>query len=175
MIALHLHFARKTPMHSNEKTLTRFYSAFAVLDADTMADCYGPDAAFSDPVFTLKGRREISGMWHMLCAATQAKGLAHWKLEFRDVQADATAGRAHWEAHYQFSATGRLVHNIIDAQFTFTPDGKIATHIDTFAFWRWSRQSLGAPGLLLGWTPFLRAKVRAQANANLQKFLARAS
>ncbi|MDB5894551.1 MAG: snoaL-like protein, partial [Rhodoferax sp.] len=38
----------------------------------------------------------------------------------------------------------------------------------------WSRQALGAPGMLLGWTPMLRNKVRAQAAANLRKFLAAA-
>ncbi len=32
--------------------------------------------------------------------------------------------------------------------------------------------ALGAPGLLLGWTPFLRAKVRRQASAGLRKYLA---
>jgi hypothetical protein len=48
----------------------------------------------------------------------------------------------------------------------------ITRHRDRFNFWSWSRQALGAPGLLLGWTPFLRQKVRAQAAANLQKFLA---
>ncbi|MEN9670596.1 MAG: hypothetical protein RL018_873, partial [Pseudomonadota bacterium] len=44
---------------------------------------------------------------------------------------------------------------------------------DSFNFWAWSRQALGAPGLLIGWTPFLRAKVQATANDNLQKFLAK--
>jgi hypothetical protein len=39
--------------------------------------------------------------------------------------------------------------------------------------WAWSRQALGAPGLLLGWTPFLRRKIRAQAAANLEKYIAR--
>jgi hypothetical protein len=39
-------------------------------------------------------------------------------------------------------------------------------------FWPWSRQALGAPGLLLGWTPLLRAKVQRQAGANLRKDLA---
>lgn len=65
-----------------------------------------------------------------------------------------------------------MVHNIIDGQFTFTPQGLIATHRDRFDFWAWSRQALGMPGLLLGWTPFLRSKVRATAAANLQKYLA---
>lgn len=159
-------------MHTNAQTLTRFYTAFAALDADTMAACYADDATFNDPVFSLQGRAQAGGMWRMLCAATRAKGRADWKLEFSDIQADATSGRAHWEAHYRFSATGRLVHNRIDAEFTFAPDGRIATHRDRFSFWHWSRQALGAPGLLLGWTPFLQTKVQAQAGAGLKKFLA---
>lgn len=161
-----------TPATNTQDTVTRFYTAFACLDADTMATCYGKDATFDDPAFSLRGQREVAGMWRMLCGATRAKGLADWALEFSNVQANGNSGKAHWEAHYKFSATGRLVHNIIDAEFTFTPEGLIATHHDTFDFWRWSRQALGAPGLLLGWTPFLRAKVRAQAGANLKKFLA---
>jgi ketosteroid isomerase-like protein len=33
-------------MNHNEQTLIRFYSAFAALDADTMANCYADDAIF---------------------------------------------------------------------------------------------------------------------------------
>ena len=51
--------------------------------------------------------------------------------------------------------------------------GLITRHTDRFDFWRWSRQALGAPGLLLGWSPFLRAKVRGQAAASLRRFLAK--
>ena len=159
-------------MHTNTQTLTKFYTAFANLDTDTMASCYADNATFDDPAFSLRGREQVGGMWRMLCSATKAKGMAHWKLEFSDIDADAAGGRAHWEAHYLFSATGRLVHNIIDGEFTFTPEGLIATHRDHFNFWRWSRQALGAPGVLLGWTPFLRSKVQAQAGSNLKKFLA---
>ncbi|WP_371414437.1 hypothetical protein [Acidovorax sp. 1608163] len=52
-------------------------------------------------------------------------------------QADR-GGRAHWETHYLFSATGRKVHNIIDGTITFTPNDLIATYRDHFSFWRWS-------------------------------------
>jgi hypothetical protein len=76
---------------------------------------------------------------------------------------------AHWDAHYTFSATGRAVHNAIDAQFTLR-DGLIVRHVDRFDFWRWSRQALGVPGWLLGWTPLLKAKVRAQAAKGLAAF-----
>lgn len=159
-------------MNANQQTVTKFYRAFQALDADSMVSCYAPDVRFDDPVFSLRGRREAGGMWRMLCAATQAKGREDWKLEFNAVQADGSSASAHWEAHYRFSASGRLVHNVIDAQFTFTPDSLIASHRDRFSFWRWSRQALGPAGLLLGWTPLLRAKVQAQAGANLKKFLA---
>ena len=158
-----------------EQTLRRLYDAFAVLDADTMASCYAPEARFDDEAFSLRGAREVGGMWKMLCSGTQAKGAAVWKLSYRDLEADATSGKAHWDAHYLFSATGRIVDNAIDSRFTFTPEGLIATQRDRFDFWRWSRQALGAPGLLLGWSPMLKKKVRATAAANLQAFLARNS
>ena len=155
--------------HANAELLNGFYRAFAALDADAMARCYAADASFQDEVFTLAGRDQIAAMWGMLCSATRTKGRADWSLEFSGVSADDQQGRAHWEAHYRFSATGRLVHNSIDAQFTFR-DGLIADHRDRFDFWSWSRQALGAPGWLLGWSPILRRKVQARAAANLKVF-----
>ena len=159
-------------MHANQRTLSDFYAAFAALDAEAMGRCYAPDARFEDEVFMLRGQREVAGMWRMLCTAAAAKGRDVWRLEATGIEADAQRGQAHWEADYRFSATGRLVHNRIDAEVTFDPQGLIATHRDRFDFWAWSRQALGTPGLLLGWTPMLRHKVRTQAAANLRKFLA---
>ncbi len=160
-------------MHANEATITRFYSAFAQLDADTMATCYADDVHFDDEAFSLRGKPQVMGMWRMLTDVTKAKGVDVWKLEYSGIQADAITGQAHWDAHYRFSATGRMVLNRIDAQFTFNPQGLIAVHRDSFDFWTWSRQALGAPGLLLGWTPFLRNKVRTTAAANLRKYMER--
>ncbi|MEY4099234.1 MAG: hypothetical protein RL300_405 [Pseudomonadota bacterium] len=160
-------------MNSNQQTLTRLYTAFATLDADTMASCYAEDAMFDDPAFSLKGRREISGMWHMLCAATLAKNRDDWRLEFSDVRADDGSGHVHWEAHYRFSVSNRLVHNIVEADFTFTPDGLIASHSDRFDFWRWSRQALGYGGWVLGWAPYFQKQVRVQTRAALTNYLAR--
>ena len=157
------------PAHANVAMLERFYGAFAALDADAMAACYADDARFDDEVFSLRGRSEIGDMWEMLCRATRQGGRDAWALEFSRVQADVVQGQAHWEARYRFSATGRAVHNRIDAGFEFR-DGMITAHRGCFDFWTWSRQALGAPGWLLGWTPFLRNKVRAQAASRLQAF-----
>jgi hypothetical protein len=154
----------------SKATIEKFYAAFAKLDGETMQACYAPNAHFEDEVFTLDGPRQIGGMWRMLCDATKAKGLAHWKIETSQV----TERSAHWDAHYLFSATGRHVLNRIDAAFEFDGNGLIVKHRDRFDFWAWSRQALGTPGLLLGWTPFLRNKVRAQAASNLKRFLEKA-
>ena len=157
----------------NKASIERLYAAFARLDGQAMQACYAENARFDDEAFSLQGRRQVGGMWRMLCEATQTKGLAHWKLDVSDIRAADGRGAAHWEAHYLFSVTGRRVHNIIDAEFEFDANGLIVKHRDRFDFWRWSRQALGTPGVLLGWTPFLRAKVRAQAASNLQRYLAK--
>lgn len=162
-------------MHPNQKSIETFYSAFARLDADTMAGCYAPEAQFDDEVFSLRGQRDVAGMWRMLCEATQARGRDDWRLTYCGVHAGADMGEAHWDAHYRFSSTGRIVDNSIDARFAFDPQGRILTHRDSFDFWRWSRQALGTPGYLLGWTPQLRAKVRRRARVSLSRFLARAA
>ncbi|MBA3594868.1 MAG: nuclear transport factor 2 family protein [Pseudomonadota bacterium] len=159
-------------MHASQQTLEMLYGAFARLDSVTMARSYSPDASFDDEVFSLRGHREVTGMWHMLCDATKAKGRDVWRLEYSGVAAEAATGQAHWEADYRFSATGRMVHNVIDSHFTFDSAGLIKTQRDNFDFWAWSRQALGAPGLLLGWSPFLKSKVRATAATNLKKYLA---
>ena len=153
-------------MHPNRELLARFYDALARRDGDAMAACYHPEVHFQDEVFSLHGAR-AGAMWQMLCA--RGKDLT---VEASDIEADADTGTAHWEPHYTFAATGRPVHNVIDAAFTFQ-DGLIRTHRDRFDFWSWARQALGTPGVLLGWTPWLRAKVAAEADRTLDQFVAR--
>lgn len=151
-------------MHPNEQLLETFYSAFAARDYAAMQACYQPAPEFADEVFTLKGK-EVGAMWHML-----SEGATDLQATHRDIQADDSSGRAHWEARYTFSSTGRKVHNIIEAEFRFEA-GRIATHRDRFDFWRWSSQALGPTGLLLGWTPTVHNRVRATARARLDRFI----
>jgi ketosteroid isomerase-like protein len=143
--------------HPNEDLTARFYAAFARLDGDAMAACYAPSAHFSDPVFTDLQGEEPGAMWRMLCARA----------------ADGDRGSAHWLADYTFS-TGRKVHNDVRAELRFE-NGLIADHRDSFSFYAWARQALGPTGWALGWTPLVRGKVRKQARAGLNEFLARPS
>lgn len=158
--------ANLAAMHPNAETIRAFYEAFARRDAEAMRACYTDDARFADEVFDLQGPR-VGAMWTMLCE--NARDL---DVTFRDVTADDTTGSAHWEATYTFSATGRRVHNVLDASFTFR-DGKIATHRDRFDLWRWSRMALGPMGTALGWSPIVRTKVRSTAARSLDAYLAK--
>lgn len=152
-------------MDPNAQLIEQFYSAFARRDYQGMIACYSPAVEFQDEIFSLQGKR-AGAMWHMLVAAGQDLRLIH-----NGIAADEARGKAHWEAWYTFSATNRPVHNVLDAEFRFR-DGKIVWHRDRFDFWRWSRMALGPSGLLLGWTPIVRNKVRQTAAANLEKFIA---
>lgn len=152
-------------MQTNAQLIEKFYTTFRSRDGETMAACYADEAVFSDPAFGVLHGREVGAMWRMLCA--RGRGL---EITFSDVQADDETGRAHWEAHYTFSSTGRKVHNIIDASFKFKA-GKIVEHHDRFNFWRWSSMALGPLGLLLGWTPLVQSRVRAQARRGLEAFM----
>lgn len=152
-------------MNPNEQLIEIFYLSFQKLDAIGMVDCYHANVEFSDPVFGKLNAAEAAGMWRMLCATAK-----NFELAFSEVAADGRKGKAHWEAQYDFSATGRRVHNKIDAMFEFQ-DGKIIRHTDSFDFWKWSAQALGAKGSLLGWTPLVKNKVRSQAREKLAKFM----
>lgn len=156
-------------MHPHAALIERFYAAFARRDAEAMAACYHKEIVFSDPVFgELRGER-AGDMWRMLCG--RAKDLA---IEASDVHAEDARGSARWVATYSFGKQGRKVRNIIDARFEFR-DGLIIRHEDSFPLWKWSRMALGPTGTLLGWTPLVRARIRADARRGLDAFVARRS
>lgn len=149
--------------------IDRFYTAFAALDAETMAACYAPDAVFRDPVFSLDSGADIGRMWTMLCRSVKADGADVWQLSHTVESESDTAAIARWTVRYRFSMTGRLVENRIESRFVLA-DGLIRRQDDSFDFWRWSRQALGPAGWLMGWSGALQDKVRAKAADRLGRF-----
>lgn len=152
-------------MHPNARLIEGFYRAFDAHDAGRMTACYADDVVFSDPVFTSLRGDEARAMWRMLCERGQDLRVVASRIE-----ADDARGSAHWDADYTFSATGRPVHNRVEARFTFR-DGKIVSHTDDFDLWRWAGMALGLKGKLLGWLPSVQASVRRRADAGLRAFL----
>jgi ketosteroid isomerase-like protein len=155
--------------NENDELIQRFYAAFGRGDGEAMAACYTPDARFDDPVFPGLTGSEPGDMWRMLTARA-----ADLEIELREHAAEGDTGHAHWIATYTFTQTGRPVVNDVRATFRFR-DGLIAEHRDEFSFHKWSKQALGAPGLLLGWTPIIRNATRKKARAGLDDFSQRAA
>jgi ketosteroid isomerase-like protein len=154
-------------MNGNEVIIRRFYTAFQQLDYTTMNNCYTTDAVFSDAVFGLLQGEELRAMWEMLC-----KNAKNFSLSFGDIQfLDEEYATCNWTANYTFSKTGRPVVNNVKAHMRIQ-NGKITEHTDKFDLWKWSRQALGLPGLLLGWSGLIQNKVHRTAKASLEKFRA---
>ncbi|TKC03292.1 nuclear transport factor 2 family protein [Pedobacter cryotolerans] len=152
-------------MNTNEQLINHFYTCFKNKDYKGMQACYADHATFSDAVFKNLNSAQVKAMWQMLIL----KG-KDMRIEFGQISANEKTGKAHWDAYYTFSATGKNVINKIDANFEFE-NGKIVKHIDDFNFYVWAKQALGTTGLLLGWTGFLKNKIQTTAMANLQKFM----
>lgn len=153
-------------MNRNEELICRFYTAFQQLDYRTMQECYSEDPIFNDPVFGILEGQAVGAMWEMLC-----RNARDFSLEFGNIQLlDEEYATCNWTARYTFSKTGRKVVNKIKAHMRIQ-DGKITEHTDEFDIWKWSRQALGASGLLLGWTGFIKSRIRKNARASLIKFM----
>ena len=142
----------------------RFYDAFTVRDWYTMSLLYAEHATFSDPVFPLLNAKGTRLMWQMLMSRAE-----DFEVDVNILEDSPARTRVNWVARYTFTATGRPVTNRVQTEMQLVA-GKIVRQQDTFSFWHWSAQALGTKGALLGWTPFVRNKVRAQASASLRDF-----
>jgi hypothetical protein len=146
--------------------ISKFYTAFASLNAEEMASCYHPQAIFNDEVFVnLKGGEPVM-MWKMLIE--RSKG--NLKINFSNVQENEEKGSTDWVAEYNFSATGKRVKNLIHAEFEFK-DGLIYRHTDRFNLHLWASQAMGWKGLLFGRFGFFKRKLQYRAGEALKKYI----
>ena len=151
----------------NEVLINTFYQAFKDKDAATMNACYAEHIVFEDPAFGRLNGDEVRAMWSMLIE----RGRKELKVSHEVIETTNGGATATWEAIYPFSKTLRIVHNKIHAQFIIE-EGKIVYHKDTFNIWKWSSMALGLPGMLLGWSGFMKNKIRQQALSALKKYMA---
>ena len=150
------------PSASAADVARAFYDAFSRHDAEGMVRLYHPQATFHDAVFGTLTAAQTAAMWRMLLGRAADMSVSSVLLG-----TEGQTARVRWDAHYKFSSTGRPVHNVVYARLT-VQDGLIIRHIDRFNFWVWSRQALGLPGLLLGWTPMMHRRVSRAALAGLR-------
>lgn len=152
-------------MTENEKTIVKFYAAFASNDALAMSKCYHPNVSFRDPIFGLLKGDNVYKMWKMLVESSNEA----LKIDVSNIKADEYVGSAQWTASYTFSKTNRKVINVIRAHFHFQ-DGLIIKHTDDFDLWKWSKQAFGLKGFLFGWTGYMHKKIHEKAISTLKKY-----
>jgi hypothetical protein len=150
--------------HLNKDILDGFYSAFSQKDTNRMLSYYSADVLFHDPVFGSLQGEQVAAMWRMLLE----RGGDDLHVTHRILSLNKDGGQVEWTARYNFGPRKRPVVNRIIATL-WIANGKIYQHEDHFDFWKWSRQALGLPGYLLGWTGYLRLKVRGMAKKGLEK------
>jgi len=150
---------------NNHKLIAEFYSAFAKYDAEAMVSHYHKDITFEDPVFGILKGDDTKNMWRMLIK----RGNGKLQITYSNLRVGDNKGSADWKAIYPFGKSGRIVTNIIHAEFEFK-DGLIIKHKDTFNLWKWTRQAIGYKGLLLGWTGFMKKKIQIQSIELLKIF-----
>jgi len=149
----------------NSALINKFYSAFQQKDAASMNACYAEDASFEDPAFGKLNGKQVPAMWAMLIE----RGSKELTVTHKIIDVSDTHVTASWEAIYTFSQTLRMVHNKISAEFVIE-NGLIKSHKDHFNIWKWSSMALGLPGMLLGWSSFMKGKIRKQALKSLEKY-----
>lgn len=151
--------------HPNAAVIVAFYTSLQRSDFSGIRRCYAPGVVYWDPVFReLRGERALA-MWDMICRRGDID------VVYDAVRADDETGSGRWEARYNFSKTGREVHNVIDSRFRFA-DGLICEHRDTFDVHRWAGMALGPAGRLLGWAPPMQEVLHRSSVKLIDGFLA---
>ena len=150
--------------HPNLDILDGFYTSFAQKDVDRMLSFYAKEVIFYDPVFGDLFGDEVRKMWRVLIKG----GGEDLEISHKVLSVNDEGGQVEWTARYKFGTKKRYVTNRIIATI-WIANGKIYQHEDHFDFWKWSRQALGLPGYLLGWTSYMRKKLRAMARKGLEK------
>lgn len=143
-----------------------FYQAVRNNDHQTISGLYHDTATFEDPVFGKLNSEQVKAMWTMLLERSKGNLTAEHKIR----SASEAKIESEMTARYTFGKKKRPVTNSIASTFILK-DGLILSQVDRFNFNRWAGMALGIPGKLLGWTPYLKAKVRKQSLQTLAKFM----
>jgi ketosteroid isomerase-like protein len=150
-------------MHPNGLLLRRLFTALDDHDHQTMGECYAAEASFRDIAFDLTGKRQIHGMWQMICENTDIRAT------FEVLHADDREGRVALVDHYTFTDTQFKVRNVIDSVIRFQ-DGLIVEHQDHCDARAWADMAFhrGIRRFLAGRFRFVRSRA---AHRKLNAFL----
>ena len=142
--------------HPNARVLDQFFSAVALGEAAMAGRFYADDARIDLPPIGLRDlpARDARRLWQVLLS--DARDL---HVQYAVMRADDHGGEVAWIARYTWPPTGRLVTQRLRGQYEFRA-GRIVWQSEGFSLWDCARMALGSRGLLGGWNPLLRARLR---------------
>ncbi len=148
----------------NYEILKHFYKAVQRKDTHEMLSTYADDVEFSDPAFGNLQGQETEAMWRMRLGHDDDS----FKVNFCDIEANENGGKVTWEAEYTYK--NNPVFNRIESYIEIK-NGKIIKQEDKFSLQRWASMALGAKGIVLGLTPFLKSQVRKINRKSLKNYM----
>ncbi len=149
-----------------KEIINQFYNAFAQGNAKAMNKHYAEKVCFKDPAFGSLKNERVKFMWLMLLSQKRDDT----SITYEIIEVSENTAIVKWVAKYQFGPKERKVINHVTSELCLE-NQKIVEHYDDFNLWRWTRQALGIPGLLFGWSSFMRQKIQKQLNKRLDRFI----
>ena len=150
----------------DEKIVHKFYRAFAEGDAEQMVSFYHEKAHFEDPIFGKLNAQQVANMWRMLIARRDK----NTQITHKITGVNGGIIKVNWIAQYNYGPKKRKVVNHVSAQLKIV-DGRIMEHTDHFDLWKWTQQAFGLPGYLLGWSSFMKMKIKGKVSLALKEFI----
>jgi len=144
----------------NTEKVKEFYEALSRNDYEALIRLYHPDATYTDELFSFKGK-EIHALWY---AATRPA----MKLEVECLAIEEVNDRVQtkWKMGYTLDVINSRIELEEIGIFVFEGE-KIMEHSDEYNFREWCTQAFGIIGTLLGWSSWLRNRVRKQARKSV--------
>lgn len=147
-------------MSKEAQIVKEFYKALSKGDYQKVNSLYHDDAKYRDEIFDLRGK-EINALWYT-ATRPEMNLIAHCK----SLKVDGDRVTTDWNISYTIDTLNRKVELDETGVFQFQ-DGKIINHKDSYDFWSWCAQSLGFIGKALGWSQWLKNRVRNQAKKSV--------
>lgn len=147
-------------MSKKIEIVKEFYEALNKRDYKIVNGLYHSEAKYRDEIFDFNGI-EIHALWYN---ATLPEMDISVKLESIREEGDKVI--TEWEMRYTLDIIKRRINLKEKGVFEFK-DEKIYRHTDTYDFWAWCTQAFGAIGRVMGWSNWLRNRVRNQARKSV--------
>ena len=142
------------------KIVEGFYEALNKGDYQFVNSLYHSNASYKDELFELKGV-EIHALWY---SAVQPD--LNLSVELKSIKEVDGRVITEWVMNYTLDIINRRISLNEKGTFIFKGD-KIIEHIDEYDFWSWCTQAFGIIGKSLGWSNWLRKRVRNQARKSV--------